>query len=150
MALNTFFSKNIFLADDDAEDREIFEEALLQVYAEAVLTHAENGVKLMYLLNIQRKPLPDVIFLDLNMPGKSGYDCMAEIRANKSLSTFPVVIFTTSSMQQDIDHLYSLGANFYVSKPSNFDKLKQVIKKVLDIDWSKKAAAGKDGFVLSA
>lgn len=150
MALNTFFSKHIFLADDDAEDREIFEEALSQVHAEATLTLAENGVRLMDLLNIPPQPLPDVIFLDLNMPGKSGYDCIAEIRANALMNSFPVVIFTTSSQQQDIDQMYSLGADYYVSKPSNFNTLKEVIRKVLHIDWKNKFAATRDQFVLSA
>lgn len=150
MALNTFFSKHIFLADDDAEDRDIFQEALSQVHAEAVLTFAENGVKLMDLLNVPPMPLPDVIFLDLNMPGKSGYDCIAEIRADQSMNNYPVVIFTTSSMQQDIDHLYGLGANHYVSKPNNFDTLKEVIRKILHIDWKSKGVCGRENFVLSA
>ncbi len=150
MALNTFFSKHIFLADDDAEDREIFQEALSQVHAEAVLTFAENGVKLMNLLNVPPMPLPDVIFLDLNMPGKSGYDCVAEIRADQSMNGYPVVIFTTSSMQQDIDQLYSMGANFYVSKPNTFEKLKEVIRKVLYIDWKNNSIPARENFVLSA
>ncbi|KOS06831.1 hypothetical protein AM493_12945 [Flavobacterium akiainvivens] len=150
MALNTFFSKHIFLADDDAEDRDIFAEALAEVYSEAILTQADNGMKLMDLLNIPPQPMPDVIFLDLNMPGKSGYDCMAEIRACKNMNGFPVVIFTTSSMEDDIDHLFGLGANHYVSKPATFDKLKDVIRQVLNIDWSGKIAPTRQNFVLSA
>jgi CheY-like chemotaxis protein len=150
MALNTFFSNHIFLADDDAEDRDIFQEALAQVHAAATLTFAENGMKLMDLLNVPPMPLPDVIFLDLNMPGKSGYDCISEIRADQSMNAYPVVIFTTSSMQQDIDHMYSLGANHFVSKPSTFDKLKEVIRKVLYIDWKNKDVAAREHFVLSA
>jgi CheY-like chemotaxis protein len=150
MALNTFFSTHIFLADDDAEDRDIFSEALMQVHQEAVLTQFENGANLMDSLNIPPKPMPDVIFLDLNMPGKNGYDCIAEIRADKSMNSYPVVIFTTSSLKDDIDAMYALGANHFVSKPSSFNKLKDVIRKVLHINWDGKAAACRDSFVLSA
>lgn len=149
MAPNTFFSHHIFLADDDAEDRDIFAEALAEVHAEAVLTVAENGIKLMDILSIPPVPLPDVIFLDLNMPGKNGYDCIAEIRSDESMNGYPVVIFTTSSLRQDIDSMYEFGANRYVSKPSSFNKLKEVIRKVLHIDWSKQTL-GRENFVLSA
>lgn len=150
MALqNIYYSQNIFLADDDEEDRMMFNEALMEVHAGAVLTEVENGKKLIDLLSIPPVPPPDVIFLDLNMPGKNGYDCIAEIRADAATMGLPVVIFTTSSLKQDIDSMFELGANFYVSKPSCFDALKNVIRKVLYIDWSQKIQ-GRENFVISA
>lgn len=126
---------NVFLADDDAEDCEIFAEALKEVNAEAKLTASKNGHELMTLLHMPPQPLPDIIFLDLNMPIKNGYQCLKEIRENPSLKDYIVVIFTTSSLQEDIDLMYRLGANLYITKPSDFDKLKEVIRKVFSAEW---------------
>ena len=125
----------VFLADDDAEDCEIFAEALMEVNADVKLTASKNGLELMTLLHKPPLPQPDVIFLDLNMPMKSGYQCLKEIRENEALKNHTVVIFTTSSQKDDIDLMYSMGANLYVAKPNDFDKLKDVIRKVLSFEW---------------
>jgi len=123
------------LADDDAEDCEIFAEALREINADAKLTTSKNGHELMTLLEKLPVPQPDVIFLDLNMPIKNGYECLKEIRATPSLKDHIVVIFTTSSLQEDIDLMYRLGANLYITKPSDFDKLKEALRKVFTADW---------------
>ena len=128
--------KNIFLADDDAEDCEIFAEALKEVNAEAQLTASKNGHELMKLLQLPPQPAPDVIFLDLNMPIKNGYQCLREIRENPSLKDHIVVIFTTSSLKEDIDLMYKLGANLYITKPSDYDRLKEIMQTVLSEDWA--------------
>lgn len=130
--------KNIFLADDDAEDCEIFAEALREVNAEATLIASKNGHELMNLLNLNPNPSPDIIFLDLNMPLKNGYQCLKEIRENPNLKDHVVVIFTTSSLKEDIDLMYNMGANLYITKPSDFEKLKKVMAEVLSEDWKGK------------
>jgi len=126
---------NIFLADDDAEDCEIFAEALKEVNAGAILTSSKNGHELMTLLHKPPHPLPDVIFLDLNMPIKNGYQCLKEIRETPALKDHIVIIFTTSSLKEDIDLMYKLGANLYITKPSDFDKLKEAIRTVFNAEW---------------
>jgi len=132
--MKIFDWNNVFLADDDAEDCEIFEEALREINANATLTSSKNGQELMNLLN-RADSKPDVIFLDLNMPVKNGYQCLKEIRENPALKDHIVVIFTTSSLKEDIDLMYKLGANLYITKPTDFDKLKQVIRKVFSAEW---------------
>jgi len=127
---------NIFLADDDAEDCEIFAEALKEINAEARLTASKNGHELMTLLNLSPQPTPDIIFLDLNMPIKNGYQCLKEIREDDALKDHVVVIFTTSSLKADIDLMYELGANLYITKPSDFERLKQIIQTVFSPDWA--------------
>lgn len=127
---------NIFLADDDAEDCEIFAEALKEINAEARLTASKNGHELMTLLNLSPQPSPDIIFLDLNMPIKNGYQCLKEIREDDALKDHVVVIFTTSSLKEDIDLMYKLGANLYITKPSDFERLKQIIQTVFSADWA--------------
>jgi|GEM_PF-151983 len=125
-------SVNIILADDDVEDRELFLEVMEEIMPHVKITMAENGQHLMDLLKINHSP--DVIFLDLNMPLKSGHECLREIRNTQSLSTIPVIIYSTSRSPEDIDATYNTGANFYFPKPDSFRDFKTVMKKVLSLD----------------
>ena len=144
-------SKNIFLADDDEDDRLFFEEALKEVCDDAVLTVAENGDELMEILYRPPVPMPDVIFLDLNMPKKNGFECLAEIKKNGSLKNLPIIIFTTSLQEESIKKVYSQGANYYVRKPTDYRQLKLVVEKLLAIDWLKEVLQPeKERFVFTA
>ena len=111
--------KNIFLADDDADDRDFFEDALKEVNIKTELTLVKDGVELMTTLEetVTEPPPPHVIFLDLNMPRKNGYECLKEIRETPKLKNIPVVIFSTTSNEHTIEKTYSLGANCYVRNP---------------------------------
>ena len=140
--------KNIFLADDDADDREFFADALKEVKEDAVLTASKDGKELMELL---RKPgqQPDIIFLDLNMPGKTGYQCLEEIRKDKNLKDNIVVIFSTSSLQEDVDMLYKMGANLFITKPTNFSRLTELIQKVFTTNWLQDNRTNRKDFNLT-
>lgn len=126
---------NVILSDDDLEDCEIFADVLSQVHGEAVLTTVNNGHELMQLLNRPPHPLPDIIFLDLNMPMKSGYECLAEIRRTKGMENYVVVIFTTTNLAKDIDMLYGMGANLFITKPTDYNKLKDMLQKIFKGEW---------------
>jgi len=144
-------SKNIFLADDDEDDRLFFEEALKEVCDDAVLTVAENGDELMEILYRPPVPMPDVIFLDLNMPKKNGFECLAEIKRNGNLKDLPIIIFTTSLQEESVKQVYSQGANYYVRKPTDYRQLKVIMKKLLAIDWLKEALqTEKERFIFTA
>lgn len=147
--MTQFFSKNIFLAEDDEDDVILFEQALNEVYADAVLTMRENGKELIDLLDVPPIPPPDVIFLDLNMPLKNGYECLREIRADRSLNV-PVVVLTTSSYEQDIDMVYELGATCFIVKPRVYEDLKNLIKKVLCTNWTEAVHRSREQFVMTA
>ena len=141
--------KNIFLADDDEDDCEFFADALTEINADAKLTAAKNGNELMNLLQQNTASQPDIIFLDLNMPVKNGYQCLEEIRKDETLQDHVVVIFTTSSLKEDIDKLYKMGASLFITKPNDFDKLKEVIKKVFSLDVLKERSRPKrENFVV--
>jgi CheY-like chemotaxis protein len=127
--------KVILLAEDDADDRMLFAEALQEVNTLSRLTMAKDGVQLMKILEETVPPPPHVIFLDLNMPRKNGIECLAEIRNDRKLKNIPVVVFSTSSQPEIIDEVYHRGANYYISKPSTFPMLKQAIAYVLAIHW---------------
>ncbi|NNE93298.1 MAG: response regulator [Verrucomicrobiales bacterium] len=75
---------------------------------------------------------PDLILLDINMPEKNGFEVLAEIREDKSLSTIPIVMFTTSDEESDIRKAYSMGANSYIEKPPGIDRLTLILKSLAD------------------
>lgn len=123
--------KNIFLADDDSDDRELFQDALQEMGIKTQLTISEDGAVLMKTLDETVPPPPDVIFLDLNMPRKNGYECLSEIRSTPKLKDIMVVIFSTTDNPTAIEKTYSLGANYYVRKPNSFELLKKAIEQIL-------------------
>lgn len=84
---------HILLADDDTDDCLFFKDALEELALSVTLTTVRDGVELMRHLSTQ--VLPDVIFLDLNMPRKNGYECLTEIKLNAKLATIPVVVYST-------------------------------------------------------
>lgn len=144
--------KNILLADDDQDDRMFFFDALQDIDTSATLATAENGEALMKMLDGHPpKNNPDIIFLDLNMPCKNGYECLIEIKKSDKLKHLPVVIFSTSLQQQSINTVYDQGASLYIVKPNSFSKLKQVIKNVLSLNLTDGLAQPtRENFILQA
>lgn len=126
----------IYLADDDADDRELFVDALREVDPSVVLTQAEDGLKLMEILGTIQDPLPEILFLDINMPGMGGFECLEEIRKKQDgLREINIIILSTSNDPGDIERALELGATFYAVKPSSFDVLKSFVEQVLQIDF---------------
>jgi CheY-like chemotaxis protein len=145
--MNAMKNKSIFLADDDADDCMLFEDALREVSNSAELVTVNDGMELMSVLDETVPPSPDVIFLDLNMPRKNGFECLIEIRGTQRFKDIPVVIFSTSAQEEAITRVYEEGANYYIRKPGSFPKLKTAIKHVLSMDWSQnKPTSYKDNF----
>ncbi len=126
---------NIALADDDEDDRLFFQEAIEMVPIKTKLSLFNNGRELMDYLNLPNIILPNLVFLDLNMPIKNGMQCLREIRANPSLKEVSIAIYSTSSSEQDIEDTFVNGANIYINKPSSFLSLREAIEKVLQIKW---------------
>src|SRR5688572_16072019 len=109
--------RHILLADDDEDDRFLFQEALSEMSLHTRLVTALDGEQLMNQLGEDR--LPDVLFLDLNMPRKDGFQCLLEIKQNEKLKQLPVIIFSTSFHPDAVNKLYENGAQYYIRKPSN-------------------------------
>ncbi|MEL1254519.1 response regulator [Flavobacterium sp. DGU38] len=122
---------NLLLADDDDDDCMFFREALDELSLSAMLATVNDGVELMGYLETRGEDLPDMLFLDLNMPRKNGYECLAEIKGIESLKQLPVIIFSTSLDSKNVDLLYDMGATYYIRKPGDFSKLKKVIYDAL-------------------
>lgn len=124
----------IILADDDGDDRELFTEAMEDVGKNIKLETVSDGEGLMNLLK-SKDVLPDLIFVDLNMPNKNGKECLREIRGSDLLRHIPVIIYSTSSSPRDIEETFEKGANLYVTKPSTFADLKQITSTVINMNW---------------
>lgn len=141
---------HIFLANDDADDRMLFEDALKELSIPTQLTIAKDGVELMSKLElIVEPPPPDVIFLDLNMPRKNGFQCLEEIRNNPKLKDIPIVIFSTTANNNAVNKTYQQGATFYISKPHSFPILIKAIETVLALEMWMKPQPPKEKFVLT-
>jgi CheY-like chemotaxis protein len=141
-------SLNILLADDDEGSRTIFVEAIAEIAPHVSVSVAVNGRKLMNTLLTAGRELPDIIFLDLNMPLKNGWECLQEIRNSHRLKDIPVIIYSTSANREHIDRTYEDGANFYLIKPDSFSDLKLMAKSILSLDWVKPIWPERESFVL--
>jgi len=141
---------HIMLADDDEDDRLFFKEAFEEVKINYSISAFNDGEQLMEHLYDTTNPLPDIIFLDLNMPRKSGIECLKEIRANDRLKKISVAIYSTSSSEQDIEDTFVSGANVYIKKPNDFNMLKKILSDVVHINWQYITdGLNKDSFILS-
>jgi len=139
----------ITLADDDEDDRIFFTEAFDELKINTVVNTVNDGVALMEFLNAPESILPNIIFLDLNMPLKSGMECLKEIKENPKFNDIVIAIYSTSSSEDDIENTFVLGANIFIKKPNHFEKLKQVLSEVVTLNWQYiTSGLNKDNFLL--
>jgi CheY-like chemotaxis protein len=139
-------STHILFSDDDTDDALLFTQAADLLTSSILLSFAEDGEQLMRYLS--KEMLPDMIFLDLNMPVKNGMECLAEIRADKKLDWLPVIVYTTSDNPKDIETCYDLRASLYVVKPTSFEAIIKTLKKILTIDFKKHSLPSRENFLL--
>jgi CheY-like chemotaxis protein len=129
----------ILLTDDDEDDREFFAEALADLELENPIEFCKNGVELLDHLYDPNYIIPDIIFLDLNMPILSGFETLQQIREDVKFKDIPVIaIYSTSATEDGVKNTFGLGANAYVVKPIAFSDLKKLLKKVIETDWKEK------------
>jgi CheY-like chemotaxis protein len=122
--------KNIYYADDDPDDILLFQDVLLEIGLPIDITIAENGIILLEKLHAANQ-FPDVIFMDLNMPLKNGFQCLKELKEHPEFKSIPVIILSTSSTLDNIEKSYKLGAFQYIQKPTQYAHLKSSIQKCL-------------------
>ncbi len=141
---------NILLADDDIDDCNFFKEALDSLPMSTKLTTVNDGESLMNFLLENEEHLPHVLFLDINMPRKNGFECLSEIKHHDKLKDLAVVMFSTSNAQDKINILFNTGADVYIRKPSSFAQLVQVIHHALPIAAENIFSNGKLKYILNA
>ena len=126
MQVNRFF----LLADDDHDDAELFSEALSTVDSSIKFHHVEDGQEVFQFLSNSKIEKPDVIFLDLNMPAMSGWQCLAKLKNDTALKNIPVVMYSTSSNPREKEIAIELGATGFVTKPTNFNVLTKILETI--------------------
>jgi CheY-like chemotaxis protein len=141
---------HIILADDDEDDRNFFNDAINDLKISNKLTIFNNGKDLMDYLEHPDTKLPDILFLDLNMPCKTGNECLKDIRSNPRFKDVSIAIYSTSSSEKDIEETFVGGANIYIKKPNDFSKLKKVLQEVVNLNWQfHTSKLNKDTFFFS-
>jgi two-component system response regulator len=126
----------ILLVEDDPADVDLLRETMAEWRIVANLHTVEDGMDALAFLRREgpyaEVPRPDLIFLDLNLPGVDGREVLAEIKTDHDLKQIPVVVFTTSQEEKDIDRCYLLGANCFITKPVGLAEYSRVVKGIED------------------
>ncbi len=140
--------QHIFLADDDDDDSLLFKEALANISSGIKVSLAIDCQQLLSFLQIYK---PDAIFLDLNMPGKNGLECLREIRSMNRFDHIPVIMYSTSEREKDIEACFQEGANFYLVKPYSFKAIIEMLQTLLHSTLNTKTTKPNwEAFVLKA
>jgi CheY-like chemotaxis protein len=140
----------VMLADDDEDDRLFFTDAFEEIKMKTEVNTLNNGIELMNFLSQPNSVLPHVLFLDLNMPGKTGMDCLREIKTIDRLKDIAIAIYSTSASDEDIEETFVQGANIYIKKPHEFSELKKILSDVITINWQYQTSGlNRDNFLLS-
>jgi len=127
--------KRIFLVDDDIDDQLFFTEALREIDESIECEIASNGRDALERLK-KSELMPDILFLDLNMPLMNGYECLNQLKKEPAFADIPVVIFTTSNDPRDAELTHQLGADVFLSKPNEFGQLRLKLERILQLDFS--------------
>ena len=143
-------SIRITLAEDDEDDRLFFTDAFEELKINTIVNTLNNGRELLNYLEHPETILPNIIFLDLNMPILNGMECLKEIKQNNKFNDIAIAIYSTSASDQDVENTFVLGANIYIKKPSNFNELKKILSDVVIINWQYHTSGlNRENFLLS-
>lgn len=124
--------KRILLVDDDADDRQIFEELLHDLDPETVVDSAENGLEMISLLNsTDDDDLPGMIILDQNMPKMTGKESLIFLKENPRYQTIPTIVYSTYQVKDFYQECLTLGARDVVAKPDTMQAYRDMIEQFL-------------------
>ena len=126
----------ILLAEDSADDVSLFVRALKRADVAIDMDVVNDGNEaLQYLRRLNHyanAPTPDFMFLDLNMPKKNGHEVLVELKQDQHLKTIPVIVLSTSNAPTDIMDSYAVGAACFITKPEDFEELKNFVRKLFE------------------
>jgi CheY-like chemotaxis protein len=125
-------SLQILQVEDDEDDRVLFAWALKKAGINAAIEYAADGAECMEKLKTH---LPEVIFLDINMAGMNGKECLKLIRKQNHFDNIPVIILTTSDHEADINDTFQSGASLYVVKPFRAEDMTVLLKRIFTENW---------------
>jgi len=127
-------TKLFLLADDDFDDAELFNEAVMNIDPHVDFRHVEDGHEVLNFLKGQEKKMPDIIFLDINMVLVTGWECLTMLKSNDEYQNIPIIMYSTSASSVDIQKARKLGAAGFLSKPSDFRILEATLKKLAAVE----------------
>lgn len=127
---------SLLIVDDDADDRQLFEDAVKEIDDRIECIAAKDGQQALELLKNSLDHLPDLIFLDLRMPRFNGRRCLLEIKKDERLTHIPVIIYTTSREVQESQELKDMGAAHFISKPNNPEEIYFLLSFALEEQWN--------------
>jgi CheY-like chemotaxis protein len=122
--------KVILLADDDPDDAEMFALVLSDIDSSLTLHHVKDGLAVFEHLKHPGNQVPDIIFLDINMPEMNGWQCLSMLKHNDRTKNIPVLIYTTSSHSRDKQTAIELGASAFITKPSDYNTLRKILSAI--------------------
>jgi CheY-like chemotaxis protein len=123
---------DLLLVDDDEDDRDLFCLAIQDLVPSIRISIAVNGEDALKMLSEDKHYRPDFIFLDLNLPRITGKECLAQLKKTDHLRDIPVIIYTTSKLQEDKAETKKLGATHFITKPSKLTELNEALLFVLN------------------
>lgn len=124
----------ILLVDDNQDDRALAEAAFMRLGVDHELATAEDGesaVERVLASGGGTTLVPDLVLLDLKLPGIDGFEVLRRLRADRRAALVPIVVLTSSLEERDIQQSYELGANSYVRKPTDFDEFLPLLQDLV-------------------
>jgi CheY-like chemotaxis protein len=141
----TYRKPHFLLVDDDEDDSDIFKEVASEIKTDATVKNVDGYRSLIEYLEESAAALPDLIFLDINMPGKDGMQLLQELKADSRYRNIPIVMYTTSSSPSLIEKARALGAYAYIHKPDTLAVIRNIFRQILNADWTQ--ARGNNFFL---
>ena len=124
----------VWLIDDDDDESFFFETALEEMDYSVEFSSYRDSEVAISILNDSTTIIPDLLFLDWNMPKLTGKDCLTTIRQCPHLNKLPVIVYTTSSSISDKHSAKTYGASYFLTKPSTFTELRKKLKQLFTQD----------------
>lgn len=124
--------KAIIIADDDPDDKDIFLLAIKEINPSLGVFNVSDGKELIELL---KSFVPDMVFLDLDMPYKNGLECLVEMRNHPQWHGLPTVVYSSTTRPANIQTAYETGAHLFFIKPSVLKEYIQSLEAILKLDW---------------
>lgn len=122
----------ILIVDDDLDDTEFLIEAFRARFPDARFTHCKTGmaaISFLTALDTASDSCPDLTFLDLHMPGKTGFDTLVELKASGKCSAMPILIISTSLLDSEAERCRAAGCTDYFSKPVSFKEYDEIVSR---------------------
>lgn len=127
---------NILLADNNFNNRLFFFDILKELKIKTCIQCVDDGTELIEYLNNADNDLPHLLFLDINISSTNEFECLKKIKANDNWKDIVIAIFSTSSADNDIEDALIIGANVFINKPNCYDKLKEILQRVITITYT--------------